>query len=68
MEQKETLKDIRDVKIREDVDLEERKKEYLRQIGNPYLFCCGDMTVHVSYAKEGPSLEECIEEYLKIGQ
>ena len=34
--------------------------EFVRQIKNPYLFKCGQFTVHVGFTANGISLEECI--------
>ena len=54
------LIDIRDVHVSRDLPREKRIEEYIRQIRNPYLFKCGEITVHVSFAPNGPTLEECI--------
>lgn len=54
------LIDIRDVHVSRDLPREKRIEEYVRQIRNPYLFKCGEITVHVSFAPNGPTLEECI--------
>ena len=54
------LIDIRDVHVSRDLPREKRIEEYVRQIRNPYHFRCGEITVHVSFAPNGPTLEECI--------
>ena len=56
----EELIDIRDVHVSKDLPREKRIEEYVRQIRNPYLFKCGEITVHVSFTSNGPTLEECI--------
>ena len=61
---KEELKDICQISIDENLTAEEKKKEFLRQIGNPYCFRCGDLIVKVEYAKDGPTIEECLRESL----
>ena len=43
------LKDIKDINIDMSLPLEERKKEFIKQIGNPYHFKCGKVEVNVSY-------------------
>lgn len=60
----EQLVDIREVSVDPSLPKEERIKEYLQQIKNPYCFKCGDFTVHVRFAKDGPSLEECLKQIL----
>ena len=61
----EELIDIRDVHVSRDLPREKRIEEYVRQIRNPYLFKCGEITVHVSFAPNGPTLEECIAEIMQ---
>ena len=58
------LADICDVKIDTDLSLEERMKSYIRQIGNPYLYKCGDITVRVSFADTDTTLEDRIKQLL----
>ena len=58
------LADICDVKIDTDLSLEERMKSYIRQIGNPYLYKCGDITVRVSFADTDAALEDRIKQLL----
>ncbi len=43
------LKDIKDINIDMSLPLEERKKEFVKQIGNPYHFKCGKVKVNVAY-------------------
>jgi hypothetical protein len=62
------LVDIRDVEIDPALPKEERRKSYLRQIKNPYLYRCGDMIVRVSFADTGPTLEDRLRQYLLSGQ
>ena len=54
------LVDIRDVHVSRNLPREKRIEEYVRQIRNPYHFKCGEITVHVSFTPNGPTLEECI--------
>lgn len=60
----EPLADIRDVHVDPNLPKDERIKEYLRQIKNPYCFKCGSFTVHARFAKDGPTLEECLKQIL----
>ena len=51
------LKDIKKITIDMSLPLEERKKAFIRQIGNPYHFKCGKAEVNVAYNGKG-TLEE----------
>ena len=52
------LVDIRTVSVRKELPREERVAEFVRQIGNPYKFKCGDFVVKVGFAPTGVTLEE----------
>ena len=54
------LADICNVKINTDLPQAERIKSYLKQIKNPYRYKCGDITVRISYADTGTTLEDRI--------
>lgn len=58
-----SLKDIRDVRINTDLPKEERITEFLRQIGNPYCFCCNGCVVQVSFSETERTLEDCLQDY-----
>ncbi len=58
------LVDIRDVSVDPNLPREERIAEFVRQIKNPYLFRCGDFTIHAKYDPNGPSLEDCLKQAL----
>lgn len=60
----DTLVDIRDVHVDPNLPKNERIKEYLCQIKNPYCFKCGGFTVHARFAKDGPTLEDCLKQIL----
>ena len=64
-EEENRLCDINDVTIRMDLPQEERIKDYLRQIKNPYCFRCGDIIVEVEYGADGLSIDDCLKEYLQ---
>ena len=61
---REKLVDIRDVVINTDLPKEERIKDYIRQIKNPYCFKVGDVVVKVAFSKNGNSFEEQFEKML----
>ena len=54
------LVDIRDVVINTDLSKEERIKDYVRQIKNPYCFKCGKYVVISKFSENGLSLEDCL--------
>ena len=56
--QEEQLVDIRSVSVDKSLPKEKRLAEFIRQIGNPYRFGCGDFTVNITFANNGVSLEE----------
>ncbi len=58
------LKDIRDIEFTDKMTKEERMAYFIEQIGNPCVFKCGDVTVKIKYAENGPSFEECFKEYM----
>ena len=60
-----SLKDIREVKIDPNLSDEERMIEYLKQIENPYCYRHGIYAVKISYAEDGYTLNECLDNYLK---
>lgn len=61
----DTLKDIREVNVNKELPREERIAEFVRQIGNPYLFRCGNFTVKAVFSDDGATLEECIKGILR---
>ncbi|MBP3238912.1 MAG: hypothetical protein J6M24_07555 [Lachnospiraceae bacterium] len=61
----DTLVDIRDIKIDENLPKEERIKEYLRQVKNPYCFKVGDMVVKCSYSNDGVTIRDRFEQLVR---
>lgn len=60
-----TLVDINDVNIDKKLPREQRLEDYVRQIGNPYCYKCGEAIVKISFSETTATLEDCIENYLK---
>lgn len=58
------LRDIEEVRFDKTLPYPIRKKEYLRQIKNPYIFKCGDIRVRLKFSGGGRALEEAFFEYL----
>lgn len=59
------LVDIADVNIRTDLAKEERIKDYIRQIKNPYCYRCHGVTVKISFAGK-KKLEDCIRDAMLL--
>lgn len=62
---RDDLVDIRHVEIDRSLPKEERIQQFVKQIKNPYCFRVGDTVVKVSFTENGPTLEECMEHYLR---
>ena len=63
--EKEALVDIREVEVDRSLSLEERKRAYLEEVGNPYAVRVGDMKVGLRFAEDGGSFEEAFENMLR---
>ncbi len=61
-----TLVDINDVTIDKKLSREQRLQDFMMKIGNPYCFKCGDAVVKISFSETSKTLEDCLENYLKI--
>ena len=59
----EELTDINEVQIDKNLPLEERKKQYIKKVGNPYLVRVGNMKVKVRFTG-GISFNEAFENML----
>ena len=61
---RESLADIRDVRVDGELPRKQRFEDYLRQIKNPYCYRCGKMVVKVSFSDTEATLEDRLEHYL----
>lgn len=59
-----SLKDINNVKIDPNLTKQERIKSYVEQIGNPYCYLDGDVIVGISYADTDVTLEDRLKAYV----
>ena len=57
---KANLVDIRTVAVDKSLPQEERLVEYIRQIGNPYRFKCGECTFTAIYPADGQPMADCV--------
>ncbi|MDR2023851.1 MAG: hypothetical protein LBQ71_11565 [Hungatella sp.] len=61
----DTLVDIRKLDIDPTLPRDERLKEFIRQVKNPYCFKVGKIAVSVGFNKDGHTFEKCMEHYLQ---
>jgi len=61
---KETLVDIKDVKIDKSLNLEERKKSFIRQIKNPYCYICNGFIIKSKFAVSGNTFSESFNDFI----
>lgn len=60
-----TLTDIRDIEIDTTLPVEEKLASLARQTNNIYIYRMGDYVVKVRFQKEGPGIDDKMEEYLR---
>lgn len=62
---REALADILEIEIDGNLSGTEKKREFIRQIGNPYLYRQGKYTVKLSFADTDATLTDCLKEYIE---
>ena len=60
----ETLPGLSEITLRPSLPPEERRADFLRQIGDPYRFRCGETAVTLRFAEGGPPFATLFEAYL----
>lgn len=60
----EEITDIGKIRIDRSKSVEERKRQYLKQVGNPYLVSRDDTMIKIRFANCGVSFEEAFENLL----
>lgn len=60
-----TLTDIRDINIDTKLPVKEKLASFAKQTNNIYVHRMGDYVVKVKFQKEGPSIDDKMEEYLR---
>lgn len=64
---KESLVDIKDVKIDGNLSREERIADYIRQVRNPYCVQCNGIIVKMNFSQSGGTLEDMLTSILLSG-
>lgn len=59
-----SLVDLQEIKIDHNKPIEQRIREFVSQVKNPYCFKVGDVVVKVAFNPEGLSFEEQFEKML----
>ena len=59
------LADILEIEIDRDLSDTEKKREFIRQIGNPYLYRQGEYVVKLSFADTDATLTDRLKEYIE---
>lgn len=60
-----TLTDIRDIKIDTKLPVEKKLELFAKQTNNIFVHRIGDYVVKVRFQKEGPTIDDKMEEYLR---
>ncbi len=66
MQGNDELVDITKIRIDSSLPANERKKQYLRKVRNPYHVKVGDIEVRISFANNGVSFEEAFGHMLNM--
>ncbi len=61
---RESLADIREVQIDGKLPREQRFRDFLGQIRNPYCYRCGRIVVKISFSDTDATLEDRLEHYM----
>ena len=63
---RESLVDIRDVKLDSSMEQADRVRSFIQQVKNHYRFKVGDVVVNVAYTNGGATLNECFADMLSL--
>ena len=63
---RESLVDIRDVKLDSSMEQADRVRSFIQQVKNPYRFKVGDVVVNKAYTNGGATLNECFADMLSL--
>jgi hypothetical protein len=60
----ESLTDIRDIHIDENLPVEERWEDFIRQVKNPYMVRMGDYVIKLCYSDGEATINDRMKEYI----
>ncbi len=61
----DSLVDIKEITIDQELPREQRMAEFIRQVRNPYCFKVGKIAVSVGFSQDGVTFEQRMEQYLQ---
>ena len=61
---KNELVDVADIRIDPELSADERIREYMQQVKNPYCYLDHGMVVKITFNENGNTLEECLKRYM----
>lgn len=61
----DTLTDLRDIKLDTKLPVEQKLASFAAQTNNIYVHRVGDYVVKVTFQKEGPDIDDKMQEYLR---
>lgn len=62
----EDITELKDIRIDKSLPPEKRILSLLEQVNNPYVYKVGETVVKVSFNGSGRTLQDCMEDYLKV--
>jgi len=63
---RDSLRDIREIKIHTELPKKERILDFIQQIGNPYCFRYGDYVIKLSFTDTEVTLEDRIISWMRL--
>ena len=60
---KNTLVDINNIKVDQNLSPAERIKEFIRQIKNPYCYKCKDLIIKIKFEETNDKFEDILKKY-----
>lgn len=64
-EKRRSLSSLDDIVIDTKLPADKRMEKYLKEVGNPYCFLCGDTVVHVCFSDTGKDLDTHLLNFFK---
>lgn len=61
----EELTDLRDISVDTKLPVEEKLRSFAKQTNNLYIYRFGDYVVKVRFQKDGPTINDKMEEYIR---
>ncbi len=59
------MKDITEIKIKQDLPQQQRYNDFIQQIKNPYNFLYKDFKIHIQFSKTDKTIQDVLNDYDK---